>query len=309
MKKYELLLLSVILIGLTSSVACADTIYVTNSSNNTVAIIGSGGTTTTFGSSSDLSGPTGLAMNSSGDIFVANNNSGDIAEFTPSVAGYVFEDDFATGLSNPRGLAFDSAGNLYVANQSDGIVDKFTPGGVESVFATGLSTPNGLAFDSAGNLFVTNGTGGTGAGSITLITPGGIPANLTISGTPLNAPNGIAFKGNNVYVVDHNDPAVEEITSGGVGSIFPTTAGSLNLPKTLTFDSSGNLYVTDFGNNTVTEYNASGALIHTYSTDIDGPCFVIAVASLSVPEPSTYALLGLGAGLLFFFNRRKLARA
>jgi len=314
MKKYVAYFLTLasvaIALSIASNQALADTLFVTNSSNNTVAVI-NGSTTTVFGSSATLSGPTGLAINSLGDLFVANNNSGNIAEFIPSGGGYVFNGNFATGLSNPRGLIFDASGNLYVANQSNGTIDKFTPGGAESLFASGLSTPNAMAFNSSGNLYVTNGTGGAGSGSISVITPGGFVANFPVTGAPLNAPNGIAVESGNLFVVDHNDPAVEEITSGGVGSLLTINAGTLNQPKTLNFDSAGNLYVSDFGSNSVTEYNpTTGALLNTYTSDISGPCFVVAeAASLTVPEPPTYALVGLGVAMVCFFNRRKNAKS
>jgi sugar lactone lactonase YvrE len=239
---------------------------------------------------------------------VANAGSGNIAEFTAN--GTLITSNYATGLSTPKGLAFDSAGNLYVANTGAGTVTEILPGltdlagGAQSTFASNLHSPTGLAFDSAGNLFVTNQT----TNSITVITPGGIPAgNVTITGPQLHAPYGIAFdSAGHIFVVNQGKPSVEEIKAGGIGSIF-VSGGT---PRGDTFDSAGNLYVTDASNGTVTEYNALGGVVATYSTNGCDPTFITDPPGfLPVPEPSTYALLFASMGLILYMGRRKMARA
>lgn len=283
-----------------SGAAQADTVYVSNSGNDTIAIISSSGTTTF---DSGLDDPQGLAFNSSGNLFVANAGSGDISEFSPS--GGLITGTYATGLDDPTGIAFDSAGNLYVANSgSNDIVKILAGGGSSSVFATDSSTPYGLAFN-AGNLYVTNNS----SNSIIEISAGPTESPVPVSGQALNIPDGIAFdKNGNIFVVNHGAPSIEEI-SGGNGTIFANDA-SLSLPRDLAFDYEGNLYVTDSGNNTVTEYTSSGTV--TFSTDLSKPSFVAVTSScdsMAVPEPSTYALLTAGMGVLFFLVRRKAARA
>ena len=86
---------------------------------------------------SGLSGPVGLAFDSSGNLFEADYNSGTIFKFTPDGT----KSPFASGLSNPTGLAFDSSGNLFEADQGSGTIFKFTPAGTKSTFASGLSAP------------------------------------------------------------------------------------------------------------------------------------------------------------------------
>ena len=78
---------------------------------------------------------------------------------------------------------------------------------------------------------------------------------------------------------------------------------SLSYPYGLAFDRSDNLYVANEGNNTVSEYGPSGNLITaSFAPNLDLPTFV----AFSVPEPSAWALLGLGAvGLLCI--RRKIS--
>ena len=311
MKKIQSLFLPAVAAGIASialaGIACADTLYVSNYGSDTIAIINAG-VTTTFGSSSDLNGPMGLAFDPlNGNLFVANATSGNIAEFTAN--GTLITSTYATGLANPKGLAFDSAGNLYVAENTPGLIEKILPGindlsgGAASTFASNLNGPTGIAFDSVGNLFVTNQTGE----SVTIITPGGIPAgNVFITGPQLNMPHGIAFDSNgNVFVVNQGNATVEEIKAGGIGSIF----ASGGMPRGDVFDSAGNLYVTDISNGTVTEYNSLGGLVTTYSTNGCDPVFITNLpGDLPVPEPSTCALLTAGAAMLFLVGRRKMAR-
>jgi len=287
-----------------TGLAAAQDVYVSNNSDNTIAIIAPGGSTTTVGSSL-LNGPTGMAFNSQGDLFIANNGGGDIVEYDPTTQ--VFS-TYATGLANPRGLAFDSQGNLYVANQSQGTITEFAAGSsIGTTFASGLNTPNGIAIDSNGDLYVGLGAN---ANSLAMITSGGTVTTFDTTGAGLNNPNGLVFGANgDLYVVNRNDPSVEQIALNQVGTTFISSnpALGLNSPKDLAFDANGDLYVTDNGNNTVTEYNAAGDLINTYSTDLDGPCYLaISPADLAVPEPSTYAMLFGGLGLLYYFNRRRL---
>jgi streptogramin lyase len=283
-------------------------VYVSDNNDNTISIIAPGGATTTI-SSPLLNGPTGLAFNSAGDLFIANNggptpSTGDIVEYDPTTQ--VFS-TFATGLANPRGLAFDSNGDLYVSDQGSNSVTEFL-GGLDNpvTYATNVETPNGIAIDSFGDLYVALGNG---ANAIARIAPGGSVTEFDTTGETLNGPNGIVFGPNgNLYVVNHNDPSVEQINLSLVGSTYISSdpSNGLNGAKTLGFDAEGDLYVTDFGNNTVTEYNAAGQLINTFSSTLDGPCFLaISSPGLSVPEPGTYGLLLVGLGALYFFQRRR----
>ena len=52
-------------------------------------------------------------------------------------------------------------------------------------------------------------------------------------------------------VSNKTNNTIEKFTSGGVGSVFASTG--LNNPTGLAFDSVGNLYVADAGNNTSAE--------------------------------------------------------
>jgi sugar lactone lactonase YvrE len=321
MKNPPSILLSALLAGtasiLTAGFACAqDDVFVTDNGDNSVSMIAPDGTITQYIDPAKdpgaLSGPTGLAFNSAGDLFVANNGNGTIAEFSP---GGTFIGDYATGLSNPRGIAFDSAGNLFVAEQNISRITEIPAGTVPGTNFTGsfivqnLQSPNGIAFDSAGNLYVASGGGGA-LQKITFSSVGVYDTNFPIV-TALTNPNGVASAGGNVFVVNTNANDVLKFAADGtpLGVAIGDSSNTFSNAHGLAIDSAGDFWVTDEGDNSVSEYNAAGGLIETFSGAdgaFSGPNFI---TTMTVPEPSAIALLMASLGLLFYFTRRKAAVA
>ena len=148
----------------------------------------------------------------------------------------------ASNLVEPWLSAFDSDGDLWVSDTSADRVLEFLPPfhtGMSAslvlgqanftnrgpgVNASNLSRPEGLVFDSAGDLWVAS----EGAGRVTEFRPpfsNGMNASVIIGQTQFGLP-----------------------TLGGDG---PT---NLSNPVGISFDSSGDLWVTDFLNNRVNEY-------------------------------------------------------
>ncbi len=130
----------------------------------------------------------------------------------------------------PQGAATDSAGNVYVADASHNTIRKITPAGLVSTFA-------GLA-DNSGS---TDATG---------------------SNARFNYPAGVAVDTNgNVLVADRNNNRIRKITPNGiVSTVAGSSSGSADgtnnaaqfkLPRSVTADNQGNLYVADTGNNTI----------------------------------------------------------
>jgi sugar lactone lactonase YvrE len=245
--------------------------------------------------------------------------------------------------SNPVGLAFDSAGNLYTANNNNHTIGKFTPGGVASVFASassGLNFPVGLAIDAFDNVFAGNGGGN---GNILKLTPGGV-ASVFATSSPV--PYGLAFDSSgNLFAINFSlvNPSIVKYTAGGVVAVFATSM--LSEPTDIAFDSFGNLYVTNYLNNTIVKFTPAGVGtlfantggVHPYGIAIDssnnlfvtneadtilkftpdgvksvfainamGPSF-LAIRPSAVPEPSSFLLVGLGAmGMIGIGVRRRI---
>ncbi|MES2107128.1 MAG: NHL repeat-containing protein [Bacteroidota bacterium] len=199
----------------------------------------------------------------------------------------------AASFNNPIALTIDIAGNLYVADFNNNLIRKITPDGTVSTFAgTGaigfddgaanvatFNGPDGIVIDHAGNLFVSDnhnvirkilqdGTVSTFAGKV-INTPPGF-ANGTGADANFYFPLGLAVDAaDNIYVADNQNNMIRKITPG---AIVTTVTGQLNkgsangTPLSATFyhptgvavDASGNIYVTDNGNNLIRKISTSG---------------------------------------------------
>jgi sugar lactone lactonase YvrE len=222
--------------------------------------------------SSDLDHPTGLAFDHSGDLWVVDNENSRVVEYVPGTSPcstgqfcthmpaslVIGQSSFTTyntatsptGLNGPTGLAFDSSGNLWVADANNARVLEFTTPfssheaaslviGQTSLTAlviattptqTGLYFPTAIAFDSSGNLWVAD-----------------YYNNRVLEYTP-------SFS---------TDEAASLVIgqSSFTTNTYATSQNGLGTPYGLAFDSSGNLWVVDHGNNRVLEYTPS------FSTD------------------------------------------
>ena len=154
--------------------------------------------------STNLSYPYGLAIDSSGNLFAANAGANTISKFD-STGTFVSTIGSNSNLNNPFGLAIDSSGNLYAANAGANTISKFdSTGSFQSTIGSGnLSFPYGLAIDSSGNLFAANLVANTiskfdstGSFLFSFNTPSGVtPFYLTIGGNPpaVPEPGAVAF--------------------------------------------------------------------------------------------------------------------
>lgn len=327
MKNFQSSFFTALVVGaasiLATGTAPADQIFVSDNGNNSIEQISengsSPGTLSPFvPSTSNLSGPTGLAFYGD-NLFVANNalsggGSGFVAEFSQATGA--FEGDYATGLNSPRGLVFDSFGNMYVANQMGGTITEVPAGGGPAqTIVTGLPYANALTFGSDGNLYVTNGNAGSSGNNIekVTLTDGVVNSVSTFVNSGLIDPIGITYdstgpNAGNFFVVNDQNSVLE---FNSLGAAVPPTPFISDLNASdrqddITVDSAGNIYVTDNGDETVTEYSSSGAILNVYSGEaVNGACYITASFSTDpVPEPSTYVLLTAGLGVLFFASRR-----
>jgi sugar lactone lactonase YvrE len=216
-----------------------------------------------------LSNPQYLTIDGAGSLYVTNFGNGTIAKI--SSAGSV--STFASGLNGPTGITIDANSNIYVStnnNMNVSTIYKITPSGTASSFAAITGYVYGLTIDNSGNLYAAN----AGTGAISMVTSSGSVSTFA-SGMP--SITGIAFSSNgNLYATGTTNGSVYKITPGG--AVTGVSNGfSFGGQNGIAVDNNNNLYITVFGNNTlsqtntVTKIDVSGT-ISTITTGLDDPC-------------------------------------
>ena len=149
----------------------------------------------------------------------------------------------AAAFYSPSAVAFDILGNMYVADTQNNRIRKVTPAGLISSIAG-------------------NGTLGFGG-------DGGAATAASLSG-----PYGLAIDAfSNIYIADTQNNRIRRVTSGGTISTFAGngTAGfsgdggssisaSLNFPRSIAIDVSGNVFIADTGNRRIRKITPGGII-------------------------------------------------
>lgn len=234
-------------------------VYIADSGNYRVRRIANGIITTfagagTYGSGGDgglaaaaqLGSLEGIALSETGALYIADfddvgGTGGRIRQVSggiiTTVAGGGFslgDDGLATGaqLWSPSGVAANPAGDIYIADTLNNRVRIVSYGKITTVAGMGLAGYNG--------------------------------DNIAAASAQLNRPKGVAVDPvGNLYICDTSNQRVRKIsgglittvagngTAGFSGDNGPAANAQLYNPYGIALDGSGNLYVTDSGNNRV----------------------------------------------------------
>jgi len=213
------------------------------------------GTAATF----DL--PYDATADGAGNLYVCDYNNNQIRKVVISTGVVTLLAGSATGASGttngtgtaalfngPTGIVYNPAdGFLYVADFNNSQIRKVSTAGVVTL----------LAGSTTGATGTTNNTG---------------------TAARFNNPNGIAVDASgNMYVCDQTNNEIRKVTTAGVVTLFAGsttgatgttdasgTAARFNTPRGVTIDPSGNLYITDSGNNTLRLISPAG-LVTTFA--------------------------------------------
>lgn len=201
-----------------------------------------------------------------------------------------------SGINYPFDIAFDTSERLWVTNYGTGTIKEFSKdGNLIQTVATGVG-PMGLAFDQFGNLWVvdfilqTVQEISTSTGVVLQTLPAGtLPAGIAIDASENVWVSGISATGD---ILEY---------SGGAGFVTTFSVGGSGLNYDLEFDEDGNLWVSDYINNTILEYSTDGTLIQSFSSgglhpvglafDDSGNLWVVNRDSGTIQEISTDGVL------------------
>jgi len=220
---------------------------------------------------------------------------------------------------NPKGLAIDGYGNMYESDYQGNAIYMVNSSGTTTLIAgngtatesdntTGTSAtfhnPWGIAFDPAGYIYVSDYLGSTirkisttaPYAVTTLAGASGLPVETDGTGTAahFNHPTGIVYDGTTyLYVCDNAGSTIRRVNvntgavitiagASGVASEVDNATGTsarFNGPIGITYDGTGNLYVTDNAANTIRKISTTSP--YAVST------FVASTAGLNAPQGLT----------------------
>ncbi len=241
------------------AVDASGNLYVADTSNHKIRKISPAGVVSTFagsgaqgsadgnGAAASFSSPTGVAVDASGNVFVADSSNSKIRKITPAgdvttfagsgLGGSANGTGTAASFNQPGGLAVDASGNLYVADRGNHKIRKISPAGVVTTLA------------GSGNQGSVNGTGAAAS---------------------FDNPRGVTVDtAGNVFVADFANNKIRKITPAGLVSTFAGSGSqgsadgtgvtaSFIWPTDVAADSSGNVFVADYGNHKIRKITPTG---------------------------------------------------
>ncbi|HEY6446410.1 MAG TPA: Ig-like domain repeat protein [Acidobacteriaceae bacterium] len=225
-------------------------------------LLGDGGPAT----SANLDLPAGVAVDGAGNVFIADSYNNRVREVLAVAQGGYAAGDIITvagdgdpgyngagpvtadksPLNIPSSVAIDGAGNIYIADTNNNVVREVN-----------------VALNAMVTVAGTNAPGYSGDGG-------------AATAAELNAPKGISVDAaGNLYIADTGNNVIRKVSGGKIATVVGTgapgatgdggaaTSATLDAPYAVAFDSTGNLYIPDSGNNRIRI--VTGTTINTFA--------------------------------------------
>jgi streptogramin lyase len=215
--------------------------------------------------------PLGVAADTNGNMGFADYGDSKVTLLSSSGSAISSSAGWGgTSLAFPVALAFDSDHSLWVVNQGGLVpITKISAGGLQVTnFNCDCNGASGVATDQSGNVWIANYYGN----SISEVDTCGTLKLDAATGGGVVRPQGIAVDGaGTVWVANYQGNSLSEL--GGSSSTSPGmylspstgfgTDASLLDPYGLAIDASGNLWVSNSGQNTLTQFIGVAAPVKT----------------------------------------------
>jgi sugar lactone lactonase YvrE len=207
-----------------------------------------------------LNYPVSVAFDTTGNAWVVDYGNSHVTILSPSGAalsgtsGYV-----SPQFQFPVVIAVDDRCIGYLGNQSTNTITQFRLDGTGfTSFVTGAG-PSGIAVDANDNVWVANYYGS----SVGLLSAAGNVISSGFTGNAVNHPQGVAIDGaGSAWIANYRAPYITVLAGANA-----TNPGAVLTPDTgfgkdaalleafgIAIDASGNVWVSNFGNNTLTEF-------------------------------------------------------
>jgi streptogramin lyase len=255
-----------------------DTMWVANEQSassvnkglGSVTLLNPSGSAAAQYTSGGLNFPIAVAFDTSGVAWIVDYGNSHITLLSASGATLSGAQGYTSAsLEFPAAVATDSKCNAYVANQSSNTITRvLADGSAFTDFLVGQG-PASVAVDSDDNVWSANFY----ANSVGLVSAAGaVVSGSGFSGGGLNAPRAIAADGSgDAWVASERGTSLAEFASASSAtpgallsppSGFGTDANLLE-PYSLAIDAAGNIWVSNYGSNSVTEFIGLAAPVKT----------------------------------------------
>ena len=203
-----------------------------------------------------VNSPAAIAIDSAGNAWVPNINGGSVSALTAAGAG-LSGSPFSVG-SQPSAIAISPTGNILVTSGNGSIFSLTNAGAASATLNDGtLQGPAGVAVDLSSRVFATGFTTGSAVGgALSEFAANGTAASVSPVTASLTSPAGVTSDGTSIWIV--NSTASGRLAQFSYGVSTPVSPlsgyGSLNTPVGVAIDSSGSVWTTNSGSNTVSKF-------------------------------------------------------
>jgi streptogramin lyase len=205
--------------------------------------------------------PVAVATDSNSTTWVINYGTSTVSLLSTSGTAISAAPGFGLGhLAFPVAIDVDANHNAWIANQSGNNITRISPDGTQVADFSCCNGASGIAVDQNANVWVANYYGN----SISQITTSGtVVSNGAYTGGGITYPQGIAIDGaGSVWIANYRGSSITQLagsTATTPGATLSPAAGwgpdaRISLGFGLAIDATGSIWVTGFGDDSLTQF-------------------------------------------------------